>query len=435
MFSSAAFSSAAFSAKSIPSPTPARSSCRVRVAASVTAALLPIVGLAQPAHAVDGIVTAVVALPAGVSLTEHVGAYLVPQGTTPADNLEGGPLTSRRLNFGQVAPGTYRLEIIDHRSQDHEPQLGSFQSAPFTLTSGSTIDFGTIALLAPARLPVTVAWPRSVPAPQGVSASVVNESGSIVDTMLFEPGVTTTLTGLGYGTYTVVVNDFQGEGEASRYPSIYAGSVYTRAKALNITAPNPGALLAPISINYGAKVFTDVTIATQFAQAMGWMADQGITTGYGDGSYRPLANVNRDAMAAFLYRLAGKPAVNRATCPTFTDVPASYQFATEICWAAEVGITQGYGDRTFRPTSPVSREATAAFLYRYWTKVAGNEAFPRPAVAPFKDVPLSNPFVTEIHWLQARSITQGYGDGTFRPLGSVHRDAAAIFIQRLAWGM
>nr|WP_275451229.1 S-layer homology domain-containing protein [Arthrobacter sp. H14] len=35
---------------------------------------------------------------------------------------------------------------------------------------------------------------------------------------------------------------------------------------------------------------------------MMWAAGAGITTGWPDGTYRPLEPINRDAMAAFLYR-------------------------------------------------------------------------------------------------------------------------------------
>ena len=49
----------------------------------------------------------------------------------------------------------------------------------------------------------------------------------------------------------------------------------------------------------------------------------------------------------------------------FSDVPASNQFHADIDWMVDNGITNGYGDGTFRPTAPVSRQAFAAFLRRY----------------------------------------------------------------------
>ncbi|MCL2481877.1 MAG: S-layer homology domain-containing protein, partial [Propionibacteriaceae bacterium] len=52
-------------------------------------------------------------------------------------------------------------------------------------------------------------------------------------------------------------------------------------------------------------------------------------------------------------------------CTPFTDVPATYQFASSICWASANGITKGTGDgTTYSPANPVNRGSMAAFLYR-----------------------------------------------------------------------
>ncbi len=89
----------------------------------------------------------------------------------------------------------------------------------------------------------------------------------------------------------------------------------------------------------------------------------------GSRTYRPLNAVNRDAMAAFLYRLAGKPAFTPPATSPFTDITPSSQFYKEITWLAASGISTGWteqdGSKTYRPLSPVNRDAMAAFLYRF----------------------------------------------------------------------
>ena len=89
------------------------------------------------------------------------------------------------------------------------------------------------------------------------------------------------------------------------------------------------------------------------------------------------------------------------------------------------GITTGYSDGTFRPDASVSREAMAAFFYRFAGSPAHNAGSQR-----FRDVPVSSPFYKEVSWLAARGITTGWSDGTFRPGEAIHRDAMAAFIQR-----
>ena len=115
--------------------------------------------------------------------------------------------------------------------------------------------------------------------------------------------------------------------------------------------------------------FSDVPTNHPFYKEIEWMAARGITTGYGDGTFRPSDSVNRDAMAAFFYRNAGSPQFAAPARAPFADVPADSQFYKEIAWLAEQGITKGWDDGTYRPGEPIHRDAMAAFLYRYHEKV------------------------------------------------------------------
>lgn len=48
----------------------------------------------------------------------------------------------------------------------------------------------------------------------------------------------------------------------------------------------------------------------------------------------------------------------------FSDVPPGHPFHDDIDWLADYGITTGFGDGTFRPSEPVTRQAMAAFMHR-----------------------------------------------------------------------
>lgn len=182
----------------------------------------------------------------------------------------------------------------------------------------------------------------------------------------------------------------------------------------------------------GRQVFTDVPAGAAFFHEITWLGNSGISTGYPDGSFRPLAPVRRDQMAAFLFRKAGSPAwfIPPAASP-FRDLAPGDAFYREITWLASQRITTGYDDGTFRPGTPVSREAMAAFLYRYATTLAGAPAYPAPATAPFSDVRPGDAFHREVSWAAAAGITKGYSDGTFRPGAPVLREATAAFLYRL----
>lgn len=172
--------------------------------------------------------------------------------------------------------------------------------------------------------------------------------------------------------------------------------------------------------------FTDVKDGDQFYPEIQWLANQGITTSWHDGTYRPLQPVERGAVAAFLYRMAGSPEVQIPKTSPFTDVPTTHPFYKEIVWMARVGISKGFWDGTYRPGEPINRDAMAAFLYRF----AGEPAFDAPAVSPYNDIQPRNQFYREISWLASKGISTGWADGTYRPLHAVDRDAMAAFLYR-----
>ncbi|MHA7275579.1 ExeM/NucH family extracellular endonuclease [Arthrobacter sp. Hz1] len=178
-----------------------------------------------------------------------------------------------------------------------------------------------------------------------------------------------------------------------------------------------------------------------------WMAGNGLSTGWleadGTRTYRPLANINRDAMAAFLYRLAGEPDFELPDESPFSDIafPADEADRIEhfdaIMWMHQTGLSTGWpeadGTRTFRPVTPVNRDAMAAFMMRLATEVCLNAdavSFVNPNGGPFTDVPEGMMFEKEISWLKDTGISEGWGDGTYRPVTPVARDAMAAFVNR-----
>lgn len=115
--------------------------------------------------------------------------------------------------------------------------------------------------------------------------------------------------------------------------------------------------------------FTDVTDATPHADDIAWLAETGISTGYPDNTFRGMAAVCRQDMAAFLRRLAARVGVGGAASwdgepGGFPDVGATADHAADIAWLAATGVSTGYPDGTFRGMAAVARQDMAAFLHR-----------------------------------------------------------------------
>lgn len=113
-----------------------------------------------------------------------------------------------------------------------------------------------------------------------------------------------------------------------------------------------------------AGPFPDVPTTHHFASAITYAKAMGITRGYPDGTFQPLGSTDRAAMAAFLYRYSGSPAYTPPTTSAFTDVPTNHVFYKEIMWLKEQGITTGMTPTTYAPHQAVIRKDMAAFLYR-----------------------------------------------------------------------
>ena len=110
--------------------------------------------------------------------------------------------------------------------------------------------------------------------------------------------------------------------------------------------------------------FKDVTnTSIYYYKAVLWAAEQGITTGYSDGTFRPNDECIRSQIVTFLWRANGSPDPENANNP-FTDVPNGKFYTKAVLWAVENGITTGYSDGTFRPDDECTRGQVVTFLYR-----------------------------------------------------------------------
>lgn len=116
---------------------------------------------------------------------------------------------------------------------------------------------------------------------------------------------------------------------------IISGTMVVGATAVPAAAENQAPSAGSSTLQPAAAAsspFTDVTWNTKYSSEIAWVASSGISTGWPDGTYRPLAPVSREAMAAFLHRLDALKGVKDelpGAVPQFSDV-AGLQFEGEI---------------------------------------------------------------------------------------------------------
>ena len=107
-----------------------------------------------------------------------------------------------------------------------------------------------------------------------------------------------------------------------------------------------------------ASYLTDVRTSAWFAKYVRWMGTRDITLGCALGRYCPYSSLTRGEVAAFLYRMAGEPAVSGSH--PYGDVPYAWQ-QNPVTWMYQQGITFGCAAGKFCPGRLITRgEATGA---------------------------------------------------------------------------
>ena len=104
--------------------------------------------------------------------------------------------------------------------------------------------------------------------------------------------------------------------------------------------------------------FSDVKSGDWYADAAAWAYEKGLVSGTAFGGD---TLCTRSMAVTYMWKAAGSPSARAAS---FTDVPADADYANAVAWAVEQGVTAGTSDTTFSPDSVCTRGQIVSFLYR-----------------------------------------------------------------------
>lgn len=102
-------------------------------------------------------------------------------------------------------------------------------------------------------------------------------------------------------------------------------------------------------------------VAGAYADAINWAYEKKMI----DDSFHPSDPCTRADAVMYIWQAFGKYSAEPSA---FTDVPAGANYAGAVNWAVEEGITTGYSDNTFRPGSVCNRGQIVAFLHRAYNE-------------------------------------------------------------------
>ena len=176
-----------------------------------------------------------------------------------------------------------------------------------------------------------------------------------------------------------------------------------------------------------ADRFTDVKPTDWFADAVQYVCDEGMMNGTTKNTFSPHAPIGRGMLVTILYRLEEEPSVSAAA---FSDVASGKYYAKAVAWASRSGLVNGFGDGSFRPDEPVTREQIAAILYRY-TAYKSGDVIARADLGGFTDAAQISGYAREpLAWAKAKGLINGTDWGGIHPGGYATRAETAAILMR-----
>ena len=113
----------------------------------------------------------------------------------------------------------------------------------------------------------------------------------------------------------------------------------------------------------GNNPFTDVSKEDWFYDDVMFVYENGLMEGISSTQFGPYETQTRGRMAEILWRMEGSPAPKAKN--SFADVEDGARYADAIAWITENDILSGYGKDRFGPGDPITWEQLAVMFYRY----------------------------------------------------------------------
>ena len=113
----------------------------------------------------------------------------------------------------------------------------------------------------------------------------------------------------------------------------------------------------------GNNPFTDVSEDDWFYDDVMFVYENGLMEGISSTQFGPYETQTRGRMAEILWRMEGSPAPKVKN--SFADVEDGARYADAIAWITENDILSGYSKDSFGPGDPITWEQLAVMFYRY----------------------------------------------------------------------
>lgn len=182
-------------------------------------------------------------------------------------------------------------------------------------------------------------------------------------------------------------------------------------------------LIVPMTSSVEAQsnpVFSDLK-GNSATEAILYLHDKHIISGYPDGTFRPSEPITRAQAAAMLLKALDIEVIENPTVQ-FKDVTKKSNYYSILATINEKGIIRG-DNGYMRPGEPTSRAQMAAILRRAFN-------MPLESQPTFTDVPPVHWAYADINSIADNRVASGYPDGSFKPSDVVTRAHFSAFLAR-----
>jgi len=120
--------------------------------------------------------------------------------------------------------------------------------------------------------------------------------------------------------------------------------------------------------------FADVSPTAYYSSYVQWAFSSGIASATGSGTFSPERDISREEICSMLYNYADfknyqlKPSLSPVTFSDSSGISSTY--ASAVSTMQQIGVVNGYEDRSFKPKGNATRAEVSAMLMRFLSAIS-----------------------------------------------------------------
>jgi hypothetical protein len=176
--------------------------------------------------------------------------------------------------------------------------------------------------------------------------------------------------------------------------------------------------------------FTDVSSQSWYYGDVVYCYQNGLMSGVSKTEFAPDSPITRGMLVTMLHKLVGTPEPEAKS--GFSDVSSGWYY-NAVYWAKENGVVSGFPDGTFAPDRIVTRQEFVVILYQFEKEIMRNDVFVGTSSLSFADnSSIADWARGAVLWSAANKIVSGTDGNRFAPNDGATRAQGAAILHRYA---